>query len=57
MARDELFYSLKKKIMKVGKQRKGDKVSLNPCALKDLYKLIMMDLSPNERASIAIYEL
>eukprot|EP00347_Sterkiella_histriomuscorum_P011160 403373523 len=43
--------------MKVAKQKKGDKVSLNPQCLKDLYKLIMAELSPNERASVAIYEL
>lgn len=55
--REELYFNLKKKIMKVGKQRKGDKVSLNPQCLKDLYRLIMTELSPNERASVAIYEL
>ncbi len=57
MVRDELFYNLKKKLMKVGKQRKGDKVSLNPSILKELYKLVMMELTPNEKASVAIYEL
>jgi len=43
--------------MKVGKQKKGDKVSLNPQHLKELYRLIMTELNANERASIAIYEL
>ncbi len=43
--------------MKVGKQKKGDKVSLNPQCLKDLYNLVMMELKPQEKASIAIYEL
>ncbi|CDW88250.1 UNKNOWN [Stylonychia lemnae] len=55
--KEELCYSLKKKIMKVGKQKVGDKVSLNPQCLKELYRLIMTELNPNERASIAIYEL
>jgi hypothetical protein len=49
--------NLKKKLMKVYKQKKGDKVSLCPSMLKDLYELIMMELSKIERASIAIYEL
>ena len=57
IAKDEMFYSLKKRIMKVGKQKKGDKVSINPQALKDLYKLVMLELSPSERSAIAIYEL
>lgn len=43
--------------MKIGKQKKGDKVSLSPQCLKDLYKLILLELTPNERASVAIYEL
>lgn len=49
--------NLKKKLMKVYKQKKGDKVSLCPSMLKDLYELIMMEFSELERASIAIYEL
>ena len=28
--KDDLYYNLKKRIMKVGKQKKGDKVSINP---------------------------
>jgi hypothetical protein len=56
-AKEELYYNLKKRIMKVGKPKKGDRVSLNPQVLKDLYRLIMMELSANERSSIAIYEL
>jgi hypothetical protein len=55
--KDDLHYNLKKKLMKVGKQKQGDKVSLNPHLLKDLYRLVMMNLTPIERSSIAIYEL
>ena len=55
--KDELYYNLKKKLLKVGKQKKGDRVSLNPQILKELYKLVTLELNPNERASIAIYEL
>lgn len=55
--KSELYFNLKKKVMKVGKQKIGDKVSLNPQLLKDLYKLVMLELTPTERASIAIYEL
>jgi len=43
--------------MKVYKQKKGDKVSLCANMLKDLYKLVLMELSELERSSIAIYEL
>ena len=53
----DLYMNLKKKLMKVYKQKKGDKVSLCPSMLKDLYELIMMEFSELERASIAIYEL
>ena len=55
--KDELYFTLKKKLLKVGKQKKGDKVTLNPQALKDLYKLVMLELTPNERAAVALYEL
>ena len=53
----ELYMNLKKKLMKVYKQKKGDKVSLCPSMLKDLYELIMMEFSKLECASISIYEL
>lgn len=53
----ELFQSLKKKLMKVYKQRKGDKVSLCPQMLRELYDLIIYEFTDVEKASIAIYEL
>lgn len=53
----ELYHSLKKKLMKTYKQKKGDRVSLCPAMLKELHDLIMMELSPIERSSISIYEL
>lgn len=55
--RNELFVNLKKKLFKVGKQRKGEAVSLSPESLKDLYRLVMLELKPQERSQIAIYEL
>lgn len=30
MVKEELYYNLKKKLLKVSKQKKGDKVALNP---------------------------
>lgn len=32
-------------------------MSLSPHLLKDLYRLVIMEMSPTERSSIAIYEL
>ena len=52
-----MYFNLRKKLLKVGKQKKGDTVTLNPQSLKDLYKLVMLELSPSERAAVAIYEL
>jgi hypothetical protein len=43
--------------MKVFKQKKGDKVSLCPQMLKELYELTMLEFSKIERASVSIYEL
>jgi hypothetical protein len=55
--RNELHQLLKKKLFKVCKQKKGDEVFLNPAHLKDLYRLIILSLTPSERSQIAIYEL
>ena len=57
LAKEDLKQSLKKRLFKVGKQKKGDAVSLNPQALKDLYRLVRMELTPSEQSQIAIYEL
>ena len=58
LIRDELYQNVKKKLFKVGgKQKKGDSVSMSPQVLKDLYRLVMLELKPNERSQIAIYEL
>lgn len=43
--------------MKATKQKKGDKVSLQPQLLANLKELIMLEFSTMERASIATYEL
>ena len=43
--------------MKVYKQRKGDKVSLCPQMLRELYDLVMLEFTDLEKASVAIYEL
>ena len=43
--------------MKVYKQKKGDRVSLCPQMLKDLYSLILLEFSELEKSSIAIYEM
>ena len=53
----ELYIELKKKLMKVYKQKKGDKVSLCPQMLRELYELLMLEFTEIERASISIYEL
>lgn len=53
----ELYFNLKKKLLKVYKQKKGDRVSLCPQMLRELYDLIMLTFTKLEKASIAIYEL
>lgn len=53
----ELYNRLRQRLMKATKQKKGDKVSLQPQLLANLKELIMLELSTMERASIAIYEL
>jgi hypothetical protein len=57
MAREELRQSLKKRLFKICKQKKGDEVSLNPEAIKDFYRLVRMELSPSEQSQVSIYEL
>jgi hypothetical protein len=54
---NQLYLNLKKRLMKVYRQKKGDKVSLCPHLLKDLYDLISMELTKLERSSVSIYEL
>ena len=43
--------------MKVYKQKKGDRVSLCPAMLKELYSLILLEFSDLEKSSISIYEM
>lgn len=43
--------------MKPIKQKKGDKVSLQPQLLNNLDELLKLEFTENERASIANYEL
>ena len=52
-----MYYNLKKKLLKVYKQKKGDRVSLCPQMLRELYELIMLEFTNLEKASILIYEL
>ena len=52
-----LYSNLKKKLLKTYKQKKGDKVILSPALLKDLYDIMLMELTPQEISNISPYEL
>ena len=53
----KLLARLRPKLLKVFKQKRGDRVSLNCSLLADLYQYLLLCLTETERASIAIYEL
>ena len=54
---NELYNKLRLRLMKPIKQKKGDKVSLQPQLLNNLDELLKLEFTDIERASIANYEL